>query len=458
MRRLGAVLCLFLSWTALGQLRPGQRVDLLQSASVTVQRTSTGPVTILRGNVALRNREGTFYCDSARWWRKDDRFLAYGHIRYRGKKGVRISSNTLDYSQGVAVLRGQVVLEHEGQVLRTPSLRYDTELEQGTFQQGGDIESPDGRLTCRSGKYFAQEEHFIYEGAVHAVTEDYILDAPSMEQWPAQHRFSIPRGGEAKTETGWMTFGAAQISTEPKMSSFYRGVEGQDSSIQFRADSLYQVDATQRTELYGRAERAEWADWSEDSLEIHASIIVRTPDSARAHGHVNTFSQGMVSASESMRWQVEDSLMILVGEPLVWADEYRVHADTLRFYMHVRPDMDSLYGRGSVHVGNPVDSLRYDEMAGATLVGWMAHGQMKRVTLRGNAQALFHPDSVRVSHIQCAQIALEFEQGKLEKVQFIQAPQGDVQGTPSPMAPHLPGFQVRSDQRPARMAAISGLK
>ena len=126
MRRLGAVLCLFLSWTALGQLRPGQRVDLLQSASVTVQRTSTGPVTILRGNVALRNREGTFYCDSARWWRKDDRFLAYGHIRYRGKKGVRISSTTLDYSQGVAVLRGQVVLEHEGQVLRTPSLRYDT--------------------------------------------------------------------------------------------------------------------------------------------------------------------------------------------------------------------------------------------------------------------------------------------------------------------------------------------
>ncbi len=458
MRRHWAVLWILLSWTASGQLRPGQRVDLLKSESVTVQRTSQGPVTILRGDVALRNREGTFYCDSARWWRKDDRFLAYGHIRYRGKQGVRLSSSTLDYSQGVAFLRGQVVLEHEGQVLRTPSLRYDTELEQGTFQQGGDIESPDGRLTCRSGKYFAKEEHFMYEGTVHAVTEDYILDAPAMEQWPSQHRFTIPRGGQAKTESGWMTFGAAQIWTNPKMSQFYRGVEGQDSTIQFRADSLYQVDALKRTELFGRLSRAQWADWSEDSLEIHAYTIVRTPDSARAHGEVHTFSQGLVSASESMRWQIEDSLMTLRGNPLVWAEDYIVRADTLRFYMHVRPDMDSLFGRGLVHVGTPVDSVRFDEMAGSTMAGWIAARQMKRVTLRGNAQALFHPDAERVSHIQCAQIALEFEKGKLDQVQFIQGPQGDVQGPLSAQGEHLPGFQARSDQRPARMAAISGLK
>ncbi len=458
MIRLWAVLWVFLSGSAYGQLRPGQRVDLLYSKSVTVQRTYSGPITMLRGDVALRTKEGTFYCDSARWWRKENRFLAYGHIRYRGNQGLRLRSHTLDYQQGMALLGGGVVLEHDGQVLRTPSLRYDTELEIGTFQGGGEMESPDGTLTSRSGKYLAKEAYFYFEGDVHAVTEEYILDASAMEQWPDQHRYRIPKGGKATTERGWLRFGAAEIRTQPKVGQFYDGVTGVDASQQFRADSLVQVDAAQRTELYEGKTRAQWADWSEDSLEIHAGLIVRTHDSARAEHEVHTFSRGMVSLSEFMNWTVSDSVMVLRGNPHVWAQEYLVHADTLRFYLNTQPDVDSLYGRGRVHVGKALDSLRHDEMAGGTLIGRIFHKKMEHVMLRGNAQALFHPDKRRVSHIQCAEIALEFQAGKLDRVQFIQGPQGDVHGAQSMPGEHLPGFRLDATQRPLRMEAISGLK
>ena len=155
MKRLLAALLVVLSWTAFGQLRPGQRVDLLHSASVTVKRTQSGPLTILRGEVALKNRDGIFYCDSAHWRRKEDVFVAFGNVRYQGKDGVKLRSQFLDYSKGIAFLRGDVVLVHKGQTLKTPTLRYDTQAETGQFNQGGEIETEDGRLTCQSGRYSA---------------------------------------------------------------------------------------------------------------------------------------------------------------------------------------------------------------------------------------------------------------------------------------------------------------
>ncbi|MDG1252564.1 MAG: OstA-like protein [Schleiferiaceae bacterium] len=458
MKRLLAALIICLSWTALGQLRPGQRIDLLHSTSVTVKRTSTGPVHILKGDVAFKNRDGVFYCDSARWWRKDDRFLAYGNIRFRGKDGVRLSSQTLDYTKGLAFLRGQVVLKHESQTLKTPSLRYDTENETGTFHEGGNIETADGNLTCRSGQYWATESRFLFEGEVHALTKEYVIDCVRMEQWPNDHLYYLDQGGRAKTDHGSMNFGRALLQTEPKISHFYRGVVGVDSLIQFNADSLYQIEADSQTELYGKSKPAQWADWGADSMEIHAMAIVRTLRYANADGNVSTFIQGMASHSESMRWNATDSILHLFGLPVVWAEDYQVCADTLRFYLQYEPDLDSIYGLGLVHLSTAVDSLRSDEMAGAMLSGFMSQQKMKSLRIQGNAQALFHPDPQRSSQVLSAEILLLFAEGKLLEVQFIKGPQGDVKSSSSSSSTHLPGSRPQRSQRPLRMEAISGLK
>jgi hypothetical protein len=458
MKRLLAALLVVLSWTAFGQLRPGQRVDLLHSASVTVKRTQSGPLTILRGEVALKNRDGIFYCDSAHWRRKEDVFVAFGNVRYQGKDGVKLRSQFLDYSKGIAFLRGDVVLVHKGQTLKTPTLRYDTQAETGQFNQGGEIETEDGRLTCQSGRYSAAEEHFIFSGNVHAVTEDYILDCPKMEQWPNQHRYFLPLGGHAKTEHGAMEFGEARLQTDPKISQFYHGVKGVDSLIQFRADSLYQIDAVSQTELYGKSTAAQWADWGPDSMEIHGMVIVRTEDWAQADGDVSTFAQGTVSHSDAMRWNATDSILNLFGLPVVWAEDYQVCADTLRFYLHYQPDLDSIYGHGLVHLSKEVDSLRSDEMAGTLLSGFMSQQKMKRLRIQGNAQALFHPDPQRSSQILSAEIFLLFEDGRLEEVQFVKGPQGEVTSAVAGNSTHLPGHRPTRAQRPFRMDAISGLK
>ena len=465
MKRLVAVFLCLLGLSAHAQLRPGQRVDILRSGSITVKRTDNGPVTILRGDVALKNRDGVFYCDSARWWRKDDRFVAFGQVRYQGNEGVRLRSQHLDYSKGIAFLRGNVVLVHKGQTLKTPTLRYDTEAETGQFLQGAEIETEDGTLTCQSGRYSASEEHFVFEGKVHAVTESYVLDCPKMEQWPSQHRYYVPKPGIAQSKVtsgdsyrlrGFMRFGRAWMwsSSDGQSSAFSKGVEGMDSTIQFSADSLYRFEGEQ--ELFGGSESAQWSDWTGDSLEIHGAYIFKDEWMAQAKGQVETFARGLVCRSNSMEWLKADSLLNFSGQPLVWTDEYVLRSDTLRWFQHHPSGLDSLYGSGQVHISKPVDSLRFDEMAGNFLYGFLEDAGMKSLEIKGNAQALFQPDSERSSNIQCADIVLEFEDGQLKRVRFNKGPQGQV-SDPTP-SQHLPGFTGETAQRPARMVAISGLK
>jgi lipopolysaccharide export system protein LptA len=376
-----------------------------------------------------------------------------------------LRSQHLDYSKGVAFLRGNVVLVHKGQTLKTPTLRYDTEAETGQFLQGAEIETDDGHLTCQSGRYSASDEHFVFEGKVHAVTEDYILDCPKMEQWPGQHRYYVPKPGVAQSKVpsgdsyrlrGFMRFGRAWMwsASDGQSSAFSHGIEGVDSTVQFSADSLYRMEGEQ--ELYGASEPAKWSDWTGDSLEIHGAYIFKDDWMARAEGQVETFARGLVCRSNTMEWLKADSLLNFSGQPMVWTDEYLLRSDTLRWFQHHPSGLDSLYGSGQVHISKPVDSLRYDEMAGNFLYGFLEDAGMKSLKIKGNAQALFQPDPERSSNIQCADILLEFEEGQLKWVRFNKGPQGQV-SDPTPSL-HLPGFAGETVQRPVRMEAISGLK
>ncbi|HAB31088.1 MAG TPA: hypothetical protein DCE13_00945 [Cryomorphaceae bacterium] len=464
MRRLWAILLCLTSLLAHAQLRPGQRVDILRSSTVTVKRTSQGPLTVLKGDVALKNKEGIFYCDSAHWWKREDRFLAYGSIRYKGNAGVVIQSQTLDYKEGLTFLRGNVILVHEGQTLRTPSLRFDTESGMGVFQQGGEVRTTDGDLTCQSGRYMSNEEHFIFEGNVHAVTEEYVLECPKLEQWPKERRYLVPKGGMAYNRTGrtedqqsgHISFERAYLwsSKDLQQSAFAGEVKGKDSTIQFTADSLYRREG--ETELFGGSTPAKWADWSNDSLEIHGTYIYKDAFMAIAKGAVKTFAKGVSSTSAYVEWLQADSVFYFYGSPRIWTSDYLLCSDTLRWFQQHPSGLDSIYGVGEVHLSKPVDSLRYDEMSGNTLHGFLHNEGAKQLTVSGNAQALLQTDPTRTSHIACAAIVLDFAHGKLVSALFQKSPTGDVA---APLeGNHLPGFSGNASSPPARMAPIFGLK
>ena len=85
-----------------------QRIEIVSSGSVTVNSKDSATVTILTKNVTLKNSDGLFKCDSARWWRDYDYFKAFGNVRFIGNNQMQIISDILDYNKGIADIRGNV--------------------------------------------------------------------------------------------------------------------------------------------------------------------------------------------------------------------------------------------------------------------------------------------------------------------------------------------------------------
>ena len=198
------------------------RVEILSSRSVTVSRKDTTPITILRGDVILRNNDGIFKCDSARWWRKYDRFTAFNNIRFIGDNGLTIRSEKLDYHKGIADLKGNVFLKQDDQTLETPRLLYDTKNEIGSFNDGGKVMSNDGELTAIKGEYVAKTKLFLFREQIRAITSEYIINCDIMKQYPEKSIYIISSDGTAQSESGTLSFGSAHIDNKNKISSFFK--------------------------------------------------------------------------------------------------------------------------------------------------------------------------------------------------------------------------------------------
>tara|TARA_B110000008_G_C16959476_1_gene559557 strand:+ start:342 stop:1721 length:1380 start_codon:yes stop_codon:yes gene_type:complete len=435
------------------------RVEILSSRSVTVSRKDTTPITILRGDVILRNNDGIFKCDSARWWRKYDRFTAFNNIRFIGDNGLTIRSEKLDYHKGIADLKGNVFLKQDDQTLETPRLLYDTKNEIGSFNNGGKVMSNDGELTAIKGEYVAKNKLFLFREQIRAITSDYIISCDIMKQYPEKSIYIISSDGTAQSESGTLSFGSAHIDNKNKISSFFKGVIGKDTQMGFSADSLYKMDKNEVTRLFGDSmNRAKWINFNNDTMEIHSDFIDHTPELTMAKIDVFTFQNELITNSENLSWNSQDSILILWQNATTWSNNYQVISDSLKYFFRSGDSKDSIYGTGKINLSSKPDSVMIaDEMSGKRLIGFLSDGHIETLILRGNAAALIHPETNKSSNITCSEIKLSFKENDLKSIRFIQGPQGEIKSADS-NEQHLPNYENRWKSHSSRIDFMSGRK
>ncbi|MEY3712117.1 MAG: OstA-like protein, partial [Bacteroidota bacterium] len=74
-----------------------QSLQLKRADRFTVVNAYGRSVTKLRGNVKLASTEGVFTCDSADWFRAENRFFAYSNVRFAGRTGTSVRARYLEY-------------------------------------------------------------------------------------------------------------------------------------------------------------------------------------------------------------------------------------------------------------------------------------------------------------------------------------------------------------------------
>jgi hypothetical protein len=429
-----------------------QSLQLKRADTFTVVTSYGRSVTKLRGNVKLSSSDGVFACDSADWFRAENRFFAYGNVRFTGRSGTTVRARTLEYLNGESYFAGGVSVRDGDQTLQTSSLRYDTKTQRGMFSQRATVATPDGNLTCRRGDFSGGSYRFL--GDVRWKGANERLYSETVEYRSAQRSADLPQGGSLATEGDSVVFGRGALVLSGRRSiKLAGGVRGWGATRRFQSVEWSRWPDEDRTTWTGSANLL---DWEKDSTELWADQLRITKDSVVARGSAIVRMPSWSGRADRWLGQRKDSTYVLDGDPVIWSGAYQILAQT--FHLSQQGPGDSLWAFNGVHLGTQADSMgRCDQMAAEQLRARIRHRKMDLMDLETNAQALFYPDASMSSQMKSARIQLTFlPDGGLDEVRFFPSPNGGAVNDAKPT--FLPGYQDRWGERPSSTEAMSGLK
>lgn len=213
---MAAYLCLF-GVCLMAQVRPGQRVDSLDSGRDTavanaVSGDSAVPATsaseggkktkvyllhadvgkadkmlrpdvqVLVGHVKFRHDSMYMDCDSALLFEKTNSFEAFGNIKMQQGDTLFIYGDYLFYDGQtmIAQLRMNVKMENRNTTLLTDSLNYDRLYNLGYYFEGGTLMDEDNVLTSDWGEYSPATKQSVFNHDVKLVNPKYVLTSDTL--------------------------------------------------------------------------------------------------------------------------------------------------------------------------------------------------------------------------------------------------------------------------------------
>jgi lipopolysaccharide assembly outer membrane protein LptD (OstA) len=129
-------------------------VEILNS-DVLYKRSTDPRADILVGNVKIKHEGAFLNCDSARYYKDDNSFYAYGRVYLVQGDTLKLYCDTLDYygDSRVAKARGKVRLHHRNRRLETKKLEYARLQGEAKYYEGGTIYQEDKVLYSYYGEY-----------------------------------------------------------------------------------------------------------------------------------------------------------------------------------------------------------------------------------------------------------------------------------------------------------------
>ncbi|MEP7374024.1 MAG: OstA-like protein [Chitinophagaceae bacterium] len=139
-------------------------------------------LTIVTGDVKMRQGTALFYCDSCVINSRTNVFEAWGKVHINDSDTAHIYSNHLRYLSGqkMAYLDGNVKLTDGKATLTTPDLEYDMQTKVGTYKNGGTVVNKKSVLTSKEGFYYTDLKDIYFKKNVHLKDPAYNIETDSL--------------------------------------------------------------------------------------------------------------------------------------------------------------------------------------------------------------------------------------------------------------------------------------
>lgn len=231
-------------------------IEILQGRKLEYRKIdSVTQITILAGNVRLKQGNSIFECDSCVINKSLNLFEAFGNVHINDSDTTNVYSDHLRYltDRKVAYLDGNVKLTDGKGVLTTPTMEYDMNTKVGIYRNGGKVVNGPTTLTSEEGFYYADLKDVYFKKNVKLRDPKYDLQTDSLlyntgteiVRFIAETFVKDSSGRTIKTREGYYDkrTGKAEFGQRPIIS---------DKDIRATGDRIFSDDSLGVTQIFGK--------------------------------------------------------------------------------------------------------------------------------------------------------------------------------------------------------------
>ena len=450
---------------------------------------------------------------------------AFGNVHINDSDTMNTYSQYVKYlgKERTAVLRTAVRLnDSRGGLLSTDELNYDLNGHIGTYDKGGTITNKKTTLTSKAATYFGDSKDIIFKRDVVLIDPTYRLATDSLlyNTTTEVARFVSPTtiitkdrtiytsDGFYNLKTGAAVFGkratikdSASTITADNMAfddknnqaQFRGNVVYQDSSLSLLSGSMF-VDrlnknllATEKPVMIIKQDKdsifitgdtmysGKITDRQKlrripvvtDSIKSKRVFDLLGKDSSQnrffeVFHHVRIYNDSLQAVCDSLFYASTDSVFRLYDNPIVWASNSQITADTIYLYT-LNKQPERLYAFENGFIINELNKHYYNQVKGRTINGFFVKGAIDYVRTKGNAESVYYAtdDSAKLIGVNKATadaIDMFFKEKQANRVVF----RKDLKGTTYPIRQvppgelELRGFKWQEARRPKNRFELFG--
>lgn len=447
------------------------RIHLIHS-DVLYKTDMDSRADILVGHVRLFHTGVYLDCDSARFYKADNSFDAFGHVKMIQGDTLSLVGDTLFYDgyEMKARARGNCTLVHRKTRLVTQTLDYDRMFGVGMYLGGGTLYDGDNVLVSDWGQYTPAEHEAFFTDNVelkgyeendkkHEKDPKFTLVSDTLYYYTDTKRAKIVTPTNITSSDGTFVYGERGIyNTTSGLGDLLDRSYIIKDMRKIVGDSLHCDKETGFNEAFGNViltddenlcmltghycsydentgqavatDSAVVYEYSQkDTLYVHADTLKMftynmDTDSVYhdmyAYHKVRIFRNDIQAVCDSMVTHELDSCTYMYGQPIMWNEGQQIFGEEIRIYNN-----DSTITR--CHIINQaltverLDSASYNQVASKEMFVYFVDGEMEHTESKGNVYANYfliedNGNRIGMNNSETTELNVYLEKRKVKRI------------------------------------------
>lgn len=419
------------------------------------------------GNVIFRQQNTIGYCDTAYHDRNKNQLEAFGRqIRIIINDSVSLYGQYLLYdgnTRTISISRN-VVLKDKTAALYTDSLIYNLDKDVAYYLTGGRMVNNDNVLTSHTGFYNTYTQLANLYDSVVLVNNSYTANCDTVafdtknEIAHFQSRTHLVSDeNEIFTDRGW-------YDTRRDITQLVSNVLLFNKSQHVVGDSMYYDKGLNYGEAWNNVQlidsvknfivRGNYIEYFEnggystvtdssmlilieqqDSLYLHADTLkvlfdsLQNPQQMIAFNRAKFFRDDVQGACDSLVYLVEDSIVLMFYNPVVWSGDNQMTADTIRFDIVDSANVTIYLCRSGFIVSSVFENTEFNQIKGLNIIGHIVDRELTRVDVLGNAECLYYileedTSLIGINSAATSEMRIILTDNEIETITFYNDPDG----------------------------------